>query len=356
MAPCFRGEPLGNDHIAKESDDSPMFEELRRELGRLDGTHGFSVSLPSDADGFFDRECPSTECQCQFKVHEDDWRDKIDTEEMFCAFCGHAAPSDEWWTQEQIQHAKAVALAQIQGRIGTAMHRDAQRWNSRQSRNSFVRITFSVKEGPRHELLPLAAAEPMRLRIVCPLCSCRYAAVGAAFFCPACGHNAADRMFKQSMSGVRNAPDALPGVRAAIADRDAAETTMRLIVESGIQNAVAAFQRYAEALYAKFPQRPKPRRNAFQNLAEGSALWQGTTGKRYDDYLQSAEMADLIRVFQQRHLLAHTQGLVDADYLARTGEKTYRVGQRLVLRDAAVRDSLDLIEKLAAAMAGDTPT
>ena len=88
----------------------------------------------------------------------------------------------------------------------------------------------------------------MRLRIVCPACSCRYAVIGAAFFCPACGHNAADLMFSQSIAGIRNALDALPGVRAAIPDRDTAETTARLLVENGLQNAVTAFQRYAEAL------------------------------------------------------------------------------------------------------------
>ena len=112
-----------------------------------------------------------------------------------------------------------------------------------------------MKEGPRHHFLPPAAAEPMRLRIECPACSCRYAAIGAAFFCPACGHNAADLMFTQSIAGIRGALDALPSVRAAIPDRDTAETTHRLIVESSLQHLVAAFQRYAEALYARFRRR-----------------------------------------------------------------------------------------------------
>ena len=101
------------------------------------------------------------------------------------------------------------------------------------------------------------AAEPMRLRIECPACSCRYAAIGAAFFCPACGHNAADLMFTQSVAGIRGALDAVPGVRAAIPDRDTAETTHRLIVENGLQNLVAAFQRYGEALYARLRRRSR---------------------------------------------------------------------------------------------------
>lgn len=329
-----------------------MFDETSRELGRLQGTHKISVSVPADTDGYLDRECPSPECLCQFKVHEDDWRDKVRDAEVFCAFCGHAATADKWWTQEQIRHAEAAALAQFEGRIGAAMRRDAQRWNSRQSRNGLLRITMSVTNTP-HQLMPAAAAEPMRLRIACPQCACRYAVIGAAFFCPACGHNAADLMFQQSLAGIRGALDALSGVRAAIPDRDTAETTARLVVENGLQNAVTAFQRYGEVLYAKFTAQAKPRRNAFQNLAEGSSLWKTATGKGYDAYLSPAAIAELTRLFQQRHLLAHTQGVVDEDYLTRSGDTAYRVGQRIVIRESAVCTAIAHIEALAAGMAGD---
>ena len=159
-------------------------------------------------------------------------------------------------------------------------------------------------------------------------------------------------MFTQSVAGIRGALDALPSVRAAIQDRDTAETTHRLIVENGLQNLVAAFQRYAEALYARFSSAP-PRRNAFQSLTEGTGLWHAATSKQYSDYISSAELATLARCFQQRHLLAHTQGLVDADYIARAGDTAYRIGQRIVIRERAVRECLALTEKLAAGMAHD---
>jgi len=43
--------------------------------------------------------------------------------------------------------------------------------------------------------------------------------------------------------------------------------------------------------------------------------------------------------------------LVDADYIARSGDASYREGQRLVIRDASVRECLNLIEKLARGIA-----
>lgn len=331
-----------------------MFDELMRELKRLERGQRIPVTVACDDEGYLDRKCPSTECQFHFKVHNDDWRDKVPDDKAFCPFCGHAEGSGEWCTPEQAEHLRKQALAHLDRRIGVAMKRDADNWNRRQPRNSFISMTMSVNSRPQLISLPPAAADPMRLKITCPACACRYAVIGAAFFCPACGHNAADLMFSQTVSGIRNVLDALSNVRDAISDRDTADTTVRHIIENGLQNAVTAFQRYAEALYSRFPSQPAPRRNAFQNLKEGSDLWNGATGRPYSAYLSNTEQAAIGRYFQQRHLLAHRQGLVDDDYVARTGDNTYRPGQRLVVREAAVRECLGILEKLTAAMSADS--
>ena len=330
-----------------------MFDELMRELHRFEKPQPVRVSMPSDEEGYFDRQCPSPDCLCQFKVHEDDWRDKVRSEKVFCPFCGHTADSRKWFTQEQLAHGRRVALAHVHARIGRAMKRDAESWNRLQPRNSLIRITMDVKSRPQSVPVPAAAAEAMRLRIACPACACRYAVIGAAFFCPSCGHNSAELMFSQSIAAIRNAFDSLDVIRAAIRDRDTAETTVRLVIENGLQNAVTTFQRFAEALYARCPSAPAARRNAFQNLAKGSGLWRVACGRDYSDHLHGAELAVLTRMFQQRHLLAHRQGLVDEEYISRSGDTSYRIGQRLVVRERAVRECLILTEKLAAGMAED---
>jgi transposase len=332
-----------------------MFDDLLRELHDMDGSELVPVSIATDADGYFDRICPSAECQSEFKVHMEDWRDKVRSEEAFCPFCGHRAEATEWNTEDQTEYFRKAALAHLQHRIGRAMKRDAERFNRRQVTNSFIRMTMKVDSRPQQIELPPAAGEPMRLKITCAACDCRYAVVGAAFFCPACGHNAADLMFTQAIGGIRHALDALPNVREAIPDKDIADTLVRLIVENGLQNAVTAFQRYAEALFARFPACLPPRRNAFQNLKEGSELWNGATRKPYAAYLNSTEQGALSRYFQQRHLLAHRHGLIDDDYLTKTDDATYCVGQRLVVRESAVRDCLAIIEKLTASMLADCP-
>ncbi|MBC6408145.1 MAG: hypothetical protein GDA40_08530 [Rhodobacteraceae bacterium] len=331
-----------------------MFEETQRFLRSLEGGGEVSVPIEDDEDGYFDRECPSEECLFQFKIHGEDWKAKVRDEEVFCPFCGHTADADKWWTQQQIEHAKAAAIARLKAQFNEALKSDAARFNRRNPRGGFISMTMKVDSRPPHVMLPPAATAPMVLKIACPSCACRYAVIGAAYFCPACGHSAAEQVFEQTIAAIKATLGALDQVRAAMPDRDTAETTVRAFIEKGLQNAVTAFQPVVEALFAELPSPPKARRNAFQNLTEGSALWQQATGQGYDAHLDVASLERLGRAFQQRHLLAHRQGLVDEEYIAKSGDNRYRPEQRLVLHAEGVTEAVELVEKLVAGLRRDT--
>jgi hypothetical protein len=68
--------------------------------------------------------------------------------------------------------------------------------------------------------------------------------------------------------------------------------------------------------------------------------------------MDAGEMSDLRRLFQQRHLLAHCEGIVDQEYIDKSGDQTYAVGQRLVIKSDAVGRLLALLEKLSTRLAG----
>jgi len=329
-----------------------MFDELIKTLENLNGMRlSVPVSVEPDKNGYIDRQCQAIECEFLFKVHEEDWRNIVRDEAVWCPFCGHEGPSDEWHTCAQVDKAKKAALVEVKHRINDSMRRDAARWNRRQPRNAFVSMTIKVDARPREMVLPAAATDQMQLKISCPECDCRYAVIGSAYFCPACGHNAADQVFDQSLATIRATLDHLEPIAAGLPDRDTAENTTRLLIEDSLQRIVMAFQRYAEALFAKHPNPPKMRRHVFQNLGEGSFLWKSVFGCGYDAYLTPEQLGKLNRYFQRRHLLAHRDGLVDADYIAKTNDQMYRNGQRLVIREADVRDCLTLVETLAKALA-----
>ena len=87
-----------------------MFEETIRTLRNLDGPTSIPVSISYDEEGYFDRQCPSEECEFQFKVLLEDWKAKVCDEEVFCPFCGHAADSTGWNTIAWSRFRFAVSI------------------------------------------------------------------------------------------------------------------------------------------------------------------------------------------------------------------------------------------------------
>jgi uncharacterized Zn finger protein (UPF0148 family) len=325
-----------------------MFDQLQREIERLSRTTSVSVPIEADAEGYYDKECPATECMFSFKIHGDDWRDIVRDEEVFCPSCRHAAPATSWWTTEHIERAKEYALDQMKNGINAAMRADAEASRRRQNPNSFIRITLEVKGGHDTLLLPLSAAKPMQLKTSCESCNCRYSYIGAAYFCPSCGKNSATHTFTQTLAAIRTAANLGPTLRQTL-DADAAEIMTRTLLEKAMQDTVTSFQRLCEQLYEAKTGAPA-RRNAFQNLDAGSDLWEPIVGQPYAVLLGAADLPQLRIFFQQRHLLAHQQGMVDSDYVQRSGDVTYQVGQRLVIRDTGVLQFADLVERLGAAL------
>jgi rubrerythrin len=331
-----------------------VFDDLLGELKELERGISVRVEIPLDEKGYMDRRCPSDECAATFKVLYEDWRDKVRDEAMYCALCRHEAPSTEWNTEEQIEHIKSVGQRHMIERTQKAMRDGAQKFNARQPKEGFISLSLSVKPGQLPVVVPVAAAEALRQDFVCESCGCRYSSVGAAFFCPACGHNSAISTFETAVNTVIAAVEGLPALRQFLEERgdpDTAANICRDVLESRLEKLVASFQRFAEVTYARLPEpKPMPKKNAFQRLQESSELWRAVGGKGYDEVLAPHEMADLVRLFQQRHLLAHREGIVDEEYLKKSGDLSYEVGQRIVVREEPVLRLAVLLRKLAAAI------
>lgn len=327
-----------------------MFEELMRELRRMARGDQVTVSIETDPDGYIDQVCPSQGCEFRFKIHMDDRDEKVSDNAMFCPFCGHTDNTQEWFTQEQKKYFESAMLTHVDKRITRAMKNDARHSNRQQPKGGFLHLTMSVNSPPKLIALPPTATEPMRTKITCSKCFCRYAVIGAAFFCPACGQNDAKQIFHLSLNGRLKTLDQIPKLRAESSDRDAAENMVHALVEHTLQHAISAFQKYAEALCQDFPNPKELQQNAFQNLKGGSNLWQSATNKQYSDYLDESELATLTIAFQRRHLFAHRQGLVDQKYIDRSGDTCYQLGQRVVLHENNVREYVALIRKLGSCM------
>jgi hypothetical protein len=88
----------------------------------------------------------------------------------------------------------------------------------------------------------------------------------------------------------------------------------------------------------------------FQNLLELSAVWRAAVGKGYEKIMAPSDLTELRVLFQKRHLLLHCNGMVDQEYIDKSGDNSYAVGQRLIMQEALVLRLADLISQLAQAL------
>ena len=348
---CRMNKPLWHwDSLITEVE---MFDDVLRELRKLERGVQVSIDLEVDDNGYLDRLCPSDECGTHFKVMFEDWRDIVRDEIVYCPLCRHDAESSEWKTPEQAEYIQSVATAYAQKQLDRAFRSDSRRFNARQSRNSFISMSMSYRPGSTPIPVPANATVILTQAFTCEECNCRYSSIGAAFFCPSCGHNSVLDTFANAVDTVKRTIAAIPTIRDALVssvDENVAEDSIRHICENGLVKIVSSFQRYAEACFHKLPNanRFNVRRNLFQSLGESDGIWRDATSTGYTDILNSAEYQSLTVYFQQRHVLAHQDGIVDQQYIDRANEHRLDLGQRLIVAESSVSELADVIEKLAA--------
>lgn len=325
-----------------------MFEKLIKEIEKMERMKIF-IPLETDADGYLDKECPSEECLFQFKIKPKDWKKVENNAVAFCPYCRHEDEPETWYTTEQLEESKKQAISHIKGRIGQALRVGAKDFNSKQPRKGFITMTLSVKgTSGNFQIIPIPAAEEMRLHVQCQQCDTEYAFIGSAFFCPCCGHNSAERTFELSINKIRDCIQNLPNMRIKLQEfgKDAVQNTCQSLIEKGLLDCVTSFQRYCEMIYSVKAPNTKLKMNAFQNIEIGGELWRDLSGSSYREWLKKTEFFRLVLLFQRRHLLAHTEGIVDQKYLEKSKDTAYKVGQRIIIKEKNVIELIDLVSKI----------
>lgn len=325
-----------------------MFEDIQKALKKIEKTKSISVPIETDESGYIDKQCPSEKCEFLFKVNEDDWSNIFKDETVWCPFCRHEAPAEEWFTVDQVEHAKKEALKILTGEIHNAMRTGAQKFNRGQPKGGLISMSFKVQGGPKRTYaIPALAAEAMQLEIVCDECKSRFAVIGSAYFCPACGHNSVSRTFSDSLRKIRSKIENVNLIKTTLTEsvgKDEAELICRSLIETSVSDGVVAFQKYCEGLYEKYG---TPTFNTFQRLKHGSELWVSAIGEGYSDWLTSDELSQLNILYQKRHLLSHNEGIVDEDYMNKSGDTSYKKNQRIVVSTNDIQTFLDYLEKLS---------
>lgn len=327
-----------------------MFEDLIKELNRLQKSN-IAIPIKADNKGYVDKQCPSKECEFLFKVNGEDWENIFNDEAVFCPLCKYEAPSNEWFAIDQIEQGKIEALTVVKGTVSNALRSGARKFNQRQPKNSFLSLSLKVKGDVKRTFpLPITAAEEMELEIQCEECHTRFAVIGSAYFCPACGYNSVTQTYMDSLRKIRAKKNNIDNIKQSlikVAGQDDAVLVGRSMQESCIIDGVVAFQKYCEGMYSQYGKVPF---NAFQRIDQGSKLWKSTIGEGYDSWLTIDELKQLTKLFQKRHLLSHQDGIVDSQYINKSGDTYYKEGQRIVISEGDIDILLNILEKLGKAL------
>ncbi len=321
-----------------------MFDNAIRAVKKLEA-EGITVKHSSDEEGYFDRRCPNDECGFLFKILESDYvKFDVDTK-LICPNCGHKEHQNVWMTEDQNGFALGMAGLHVSHVLGEAHRKDAREFNMRWTRKNIIQMKMEVKGFRSPLLIPELIAASIKTKVTCDHCECRIAYYGTGYFCPACGHRDVEKIFLIKLERIKALPSKTKNLLKD-QDEDEREDFSKFLYENALEDIVTHFQTVGEDLYNSFPGAPPPSKNLFQRLDDASREWQLYTGQAFNDFLSNKELQDLKIGFQKRHLLAHCDGIVDDDYIKKTGDNKYQVGQRIVISPTKVSQLSEIVLKL----------
>jgi len=299
---------------------------------------GFKVSMPTDADGMTGRECPNPECLRYFKV-------KFGTGltepglPCHCPYCGHIADPNQFWTRDQIKYAQSI----LKKEVGKAMEqwaRNLDRDLRHQTRNSFIQLSMSYKEG--HHSISYYREKELETKTICDSCTLEYAVYGVFAYCPDCGTHNSLQILRSNL-----ALTARELVMAASTD----DVDFAIFLRAdALENAVSAFDGFGRQLVtmtsAKVTTPEKAQALTFQNINKARERVRTLFGFDFADGVTQQELDSVDRCFQKRHVLAHRMGVVDQAYIDATGDRSVVVGHKIPIAQEEIEGLMVCLEKL----------
>lgn len=301
---------------------------------------GSSISIPiePDEDGFTGRECPNSDCEGYFKI-EFGTGLKGENLPCHCPYCGHTAPHDQFWTKEQIEYAKSVALR----KITDALHKDLKKLEFDHKPRGAFGIGLSLKVKPGRPI-PIHYYREKRLEteVVCGNCTLRYSVYGVFAFCPDCGQHNSLQILDKNLEVVEKMLDL-----ATSADKELSEK----LIENALEDCVSSFDGFGRELCRIYAQRTinpaKAEKISFQNLDGAKQNLSAVFNLDLAAGLTAEEWESAVRGFQKRHVLSHKMGVVDDDYIHKSGDTLAVIGRRVSICEDEVRCLIQLVGKLA---------
>ncbi len=306
--------------------------------------NSMSIPIPADDDGFTGRECPQADCEGYFKIELGTGL-KGEGLPCHCPYCGHTTGHDQFWTKEQIEYAKSVAIR----KITDAFYEDLKKLQfEHKPRDSFgIGISMKIRPG-RPTPIHSYREKQLETEVICVNCTLRYSVYGVFAFCPDCGQHNSLQILSKNLGLAGKMLDMAAGSDKELAER---------LIENALEDCVSAFDGFGRELCRIYKEKiadPATTDKAgFQNLESAKSAILRMFGVDLSVQLTADEWQSAVRSFQKRHLVAHKMGVVDQDYITKTGDTQSIVGRKIGVETTEVRELAKTISKIAVSLSND---
>lgn len=307
-------------------------DNLRRLGNRI------SIPIQPDSDKYTGRECPNPECEGYFKVEFGTGLKEKDVP-CHCPYCGYIAQHNKFGTKEQIEYAKSIAIKTI----NDAILKDLKKHEFEYKSHGLLGIGISMKVKPG-KTIPIRYYREKKLEteIVCDNCTLRYAIYGVFAFCPDCGQHNSLQILNKNLELVSKMLGMASKAEKELADH---------LVRNALEDCVSSFDGFGREIcrvYANKASAPdKAGKVSFQNIEGAKRALSILFSIDLIKGLSVEEWQITVSGFQKRHLLSHKMGIVDDEYIQKTGDTQVVVGRNICISDEEVRKLIEIIRKLS---------
>jgi len=299
-----------------------------------------NIPISTDEQGYLGRECPLSECEGYFKILIGTGLKGI--EDCYCPYCGHHDDQRNFTTKDQIEYAKSIAFRQVTD----SLEKDLKKleFETKPKGPFGIGISMKVKSGRPY---PIHAYKEKQLEkyFECPNCTLKYAVYGVFAFCPDCGQHNSLQILHANMEIIRKMIE-----MASLSAPDVAEK----LIENALEDCISSFDGFGREVCrinnckAKIPN--KTLKISFQSLYGANGNIQQSFGFSLENEIDNEEWKSANISFQKRHLLTHKMGIIDDEYVRRSGDSSAIVGRKIIVTADEVLKLIPTIEKLAESM------
>lgn len=313
-----------------------------------DGLVKISVTMPTDDIGHLGRQC--TDCQRMFRINAEDYKALPDDQLLTCPYCCVVKSHSEYMTEQQKQRALAAAgeyaLQLVKGSLNETFNNLAQK--SRARGRGSVSITYTPSADAEPDVLPEIDEEsPIRERI-CLQCSTRYAIFGEHIACPVCGRLPPEVVARDALEAQEVVLAIFEGLPADLLNQLRESGALDRTAAGTLSSVVSILEMFLKQIFLDRvvggDAMIASKGNVFQRLDDASQLYRDYLSVDFRAALGTSDWNRLSELYGIRHLLTHTNGVVDAKHVARFPNSV--VGKRVSATTEDAREAIKVAQKV----------